>query len=142
MEDILNFIHSDNQSKGHNSRSEERDGNVKFPESHFFSGSPFGPIYVAIQDLFSNNANELSRQYTNTNSNITRVTKQGDQGIMGKIEQWTIGATRFYQCIMNDDLKNQCLQFITGEHPRLQKPYAISGHLEREMMKNKEVYTE
>ena len=34
---------------------------------------------------------------------------------------------------MNDDLKNQCLQFITGEHPRLQKPYAISGHLEKEL---------
>lgn len=43
---------------------------------------------------------------------------------------------------MNDDLKNQCLQFITGEHPRLQKPYAISGHLEKELQKNKKVYTE
>ena len=86
--------------------SEEIDGGKKFPDNSFFAGSPYGPVYVALQDIFARNANELSRQYTNTDSNITRVTTKGDQGFMGKIEQWTIGVTRYYQCIMNDDLKN------------------------------------
>ena len=43
---------------------------------------------------------------------------------------------------MNDDLKNQCLQFITGTHPRLQKPYAISAHLEKELQRNKAIFTQ
>lgn len=70
------------------------------------------------------------------------MTTKGEQGLFGKIEQWTIGVSRYYQCIMNDDLKNQCLQFITGSHPRLQRPYAIASHLDKEIMKERHLFTE
>ena len=86
IERILQYISKENKNKGHNAFSEEIDGGKQFPENSFFAGSPYGPVYVALQDIFARNANELSRQYTNTDSNITRVTTKGDQGFMGKIE--------------------------------------------------------
>ena len=61
---------------------------------------------------------------------------------MGKLEQWTIGVTRFYQGVMLDDFKHQCIQFLIGEHPRLQKPYGIRAILEKEMSKHKALYTD
>ena len=107
-----------------------------------FAGSPSGPIFDAIRDIFVRNGDNLSFQYTGTESNISRVTKQGGQGIIGKLEQWSVGVTRYYQCVMNDDFKHQCIQFLIGEHPRLQKPYGIRGTLEKELMKHKEIYIE
>lgn len=61
-----------------------------------FAGGPTGPIYDDIRDIFVKNGDSLSFQYTGTESNISRVTKQGGQGIMGKLEQWSIGVTRYY----------------------------------------------
>lgn len=51
-----------------------------------FTGSPSGPIYDAIRDIFVRNGDSLSFQYTGTESNISRVTKQGGQGLIGKLE--------------------------------------------------------
>lgn len=50
---------------------------------------------------------------------------------MGKLEQWTIGVTRYYQSVMNDEFKHQCIQFLCGEHSRFQKPYGIRSTIER-----------
>ena len=88
------------------------------------------------------NGDVLSFQYTGTESNISRVTKQGGQGILGKLEQWSIGVNRFYQSAMNDSDKHQCIQLLIGEHPRFQKPYGIRGILEKELIKRKNVYIE
>jgi hypothetical protein len=107
-----------------------------------FAGSPSGPIFDAIRDIFVRNGDNLSFQYTGTESNISRVTKQGGQGFIGKLEQWSVGVTRYYQCVMNDDFKHQCIQFLIGEHPRLQKPYGIRATLEKELMKHKQIYIE
>jgi len=71
-----------------------------------FAGGPRGPVYDKIKNIFVSNGDHLSLQYTETKSNISRVTKQGGQGVLGKLEQWAIGATRYYQCVMNDDFKH------------------------------------
>lgn len=42
---------------------------------------------------------------------------------------------------MNDEFKNQCIQFLCGEHPRLQKPYGIRSILDKEMSRHKKIYT-
>ena len=89
------------------------------PAQSMFAGGPSGPIYDCIRDIWVTNGDHLSFQYTGTESNISRVTKQGGQGIIGKLEQWTIGVTRYYQCVINDEFKHQCIQFLIGEHPRL-----------------------
>lgn len=107
-----------------------------------FTGSPSGPIFDAIRDIFVRNGDSLSFQYTGTESNISRVTKQGGQGIIGKLEQWSVGVTRYYQCVMFDDFKHQCIQFLIGQHPKLQKPYGIRRTLENELIKHKSIYTE
>ena len=54
--------------------------------SSVFAGSPTGPVFEVIKNLFVKNGDHLSYQYTGTESNISRVTKQGGQGIMGKLE--------------------------------------------------------
>lgn len=61
-----------------------------------FAGQPNTPMFDSIRDIFVSNGDHLSLQYTGTESNISRVTKQGGQGILGKIEQWSIGLTRYY----------------------------------------------
>lgn len=96
IELILRWISQENKSKGHNAFSEELESGQRFPDNSFYAGSPYGPVFVALQEIFANNANELSRQYTNTDSNISKVTTKGDQGLLGKIEQWTIGVSRYY----------------------------------------------
>lgn len=80
-------------------------------------------------------------QYTGTESNISRVTKEGSQGLMGKLEQWTIGVTRYYQSVWNDEFKHECILFLIGEHPRFQKPFGIRGNLDKEMAIHKGIYT-
>jgi len=75
-------------------------------EKGIFAGGPSGPIYEGLKNIWVKNGDHLSFQYTGTESNISRVTKQGGQGIIGKLEQWTIGVTRYYQSVMNDEFKH------------------------------------
>lgn len=108
VEEILQFIRE--QSGGH----QQPDGysnpyGGQAPAKGIFVGSPAGPIYETLKDHWVRNGDQLSLQYTGTESNISRVTKQGGQGIIGKLEQWSIGVTRYYQSVMNDEFKNQCI---------------------------------
>ena len=59
---------------------------------------------------------------------------------MGKLEQWTVGVTRYYQSVVNDDFKHHCIQYLIGEHPKL-KPYGIRGVLDKELQKHKKMFT-
>ena len=38
----------------------------------------------------------LSLQYTGAESNISRVTKENKKGLLGKLEQWHVGLSRYY----------------------------------------------
>ena len=40
-----------------------------------FAGGPAGPIFDSVKNLFVENGDNLSIQYTGTESNISRVTK-------------------------------------------------------------------
>jgi len=40
-----------------------------------FAGGPSGPIYEEIKNIWVKNGDNLSFQYTGTESNISRVTK-------------------------------------------------------------------
>lgn len=62
-----------------------------------------------LKDLWCRNGDCLSRQYTGTESNISRVTKQNKQGFMGKLEQWQVGISRYYQYLVNDNFKHECI---------------------------------
>lgn len=41
--------------------------------------------------MWADTGDFLSRQYAGTGSTITKVTKTGEQGLMGKLNQWAIG---------------------------------------------------
>ena len=77
-------------------------------------------IYETIKDFWVKNGDYISIQYTGTESNISRVTKKNKQGIMGKLEQWQIGVNRYYQYLINDQQKNECMLLIRGEHQQMQ----------------------
>ena len=100
----------EDKNKGIRSKNafEELDSYKEHPNS-VFADSPTGAIYESLKKIYVENGDKLSFQYTGTDSNISRVTKQGGQGFMGKLEQWTIGVTRYYQCVMNDDFKHECI---------------------------------
>ena len=53
-----------------------------------------------------------------------------------------IGVTRYYQVVLNDDFKHNCIQFLAGEHPSMQKPYGIRHILDQELSSHKKLYTE
>lgn len=82
--------------------------NTESPAS-VFAGGPSGPVFDIVKGMFVKNGDQLSMQYTGTYSNISRVTAQGGQGIIGKLEQWSIGVNRYYQCIVNDEFKHECI---------------------------------
>lgn len=52
-----------------------------------------------------------------------------------------IGVTRYYQVIINDDFKHNCIQFLAGEHPSMQKPYGIRHILDQELNIHKRMFT-
>lgn len=59
------------------------------------------------------NGDQISLQYTGAESNISRVTIKNTKGIIGKLEQWQVGINRYYQYLMNDQFKQECIQLIT-----------------------------
>jgi hypothetical protein len=51
----------------------------------------------------------ISKQYTGTNSNNTRVTIENKQGYLGKLEQWKVGIERYKQVLYKDKMKQECI---------------------------------
>jgi hypothetical protein len=60
---------------------------------------------------------------------------------MGKLEQWQIGVSRYYQYLMNDQAKNECMLLIRGEHPQLQSnPIGLNRVVHKLLSKYTEIY--
>lgn len=70
----------------------------------------------------------ISKQYTGTNSNNTRVTIENKQGYLGKLEQWKVGIERYKQVLYKDKMKQECIQLMTCANkwsPDLQKVQSL-----------------
>ena len=44
------------------------------------------------------------------------MTKHDKKGYSGKVEQWKVGIERYYQNIMNDQFKNECVLLLQCKH--------------------------
>lgn len=89
IESTLEFIRE--ITKGKHRQSFMHTGIQAMGKGNVFAGSASGPIFDEIKDIWAENGDMLSVQYTGTHSNITRVTKQGGQGFIGKMEQMLVG---------------------------------------------------
>lgn len=69
-------------------------------------------IFEILKDFWVQNGDIISLQYTGAESNISTVTKHDKKGYSGKVEQWKVGIERYYQNIMNDYFKNECVLFL------------------------------
>ena len=74
--------------------------------------------------MWSNNGDRLSQQYTGSNSNITRVIQQGNQGIAGKLQQMVTGVQRYIQNNFYDNEKFEAIKIFLNKHV-CQTPYGI-----------------
>jgi maltoporin len=86
----------------------------------------------ALKRFWSNNGDRISQQYTSTNSNITRVIQQGNQGFAGRMQQAYTGVQRYIANTFSDNDKNECIKLLLGRHIS-QKPYGFHSMIQKRL---------
>lgn len=59
-------------------------------------------IVESAKEMWTVGGDMISIQYTGAKSNMSMVAKTNKQGVFGKITQWQVGVSRYYNHIMND----------------------------------------
>lgn len=99
-------------------------------------------INNSLRSVWAKNGDVISIQYTGTESNISRVTTKNKQGVVGKLEQWQIGISRYYQHLTHDQFKQACVETLTDQRrfddgqcllSDQLKPYGFQGLLRSQM---------
>lgn len=70
-----------------------------------------------MKHMWADNGDVISKQYAGTSSTITSVTKNGKQGLLGKLDQMARGVQRFIVNNMEDGLKHECIKLFLAQHP-------------------------
>jgi len=70
------------------------------------------PIIESFKDIWSENGDSISFQYSGTASCITSVTKNGKHGFLGFFQHGLVSITRFYQGNFEDSLKQKCIDTL------------------------------
>jgi hypothetical protein len=64
------------------------------------------------KDIWADNGDYISIQYTGTGSTHTSVTKNGKEGVLGKIQHGLVSINRFYQGSYEDNFKQKCFEIV------------------------------
>ena len=72
------------------------------------------PFLKIFKELWADNADYLSRQYTGTDSTISDVTRTGKHGLAGKIKQMGKAINRYANAHQNQDRTTDSINLLTG----------------------------
>ncbi len=72
------------------------------------------PFAVKFRLLWSDNGNNLSVQYSGTESTTSGITKDGKEGFLGAISSGLKSVNRFFINNFGDDFKQQCIDVLLG----------------------------
>ena len=76
------------------------------------------PIVSLINNMWADNGDFISLQYTGTNSTITRVMKEGKKGILSSINHKYQDVHRFVNNNFTDNFKEEWIRMIIGRSKR------------------------
>ncbi len=96
-------------------------------------------VQEILKQVWAENGDLLSKQYTGTGSTITSVTRQGKQGFMRKLTQGMISIERFIKNRISAHFKHDCFKYILNNHPH-QMPYGIKASLEKKLKEMSRVF--
>ena len=82
----------------------------KNDENFFFVGD--NTLKEKIKDIWADNGDTISIQYSGTASTITTVTKTGGHNFKGLFKHGLATVTRLYQGNFEDDFKQQCIEIL------------------------------
>lgn len=91
------------------------------------------PFIQNFNELWAENADILSKQYTGTGSTISSVTRQGNSGLKVWIDQNVKSLGRFYQANIEDSTRQKAFELLLNT-----KSKAIMTSKAAEMMKRRE----
>lgn len=128
IDQLLKRIRNAQKQKYNTQDDQETDKQVEIEINDLFELNDL--IKISLKDFWVKTGDVLSLQYTGTESNISRVTKDNKKGLIGKLEQWHVGVSRYYQYLLHDDFKHECILSLQGKHPFLHHPaYGIQEKL-------------
>jgi hypothetical protein len=73
------------------------------------------PFLDKFKDLWADNGDYISIQYSGTASTHTSVTKNGKEGVFGKIQHSLVSINRLFQGGYEDHFKQKCYDLILQE---------------------------
>lgn len=68
------------------------------------------------RNLWADNGDMISVQYSGTSSCITSVTKKGKHGIMGMFQHGYVSLSRIYQGNFEDAFKQKCIEIFLNKN--------------------------
>jgi len=68
------------------------------------------------RNLWADNGDLISVQYSGTSSFITSVTKKGKHGIMGMFQHGYVSLSRIYQGNFEDAFKQKCIEIFLNKN--------------------------
>jgi synaptojanin len=90
----------------------------------------------AFKTQWADNGDNLSLQYTGTNSTISAVTREGPMGLRGLINQGITSINRFYYANIQDDIKQISIDSILRKKNKIQ----IVNKIQEELNKRTDRY--
>ncbi len=81
-------------------------------------GFKFGPeIEQAMRNLWADNGDFISVQYSGTESVISEVTRKGTEGFMSKLFHVKCTINRFFKNWLDDDFRQKAIDVLLSKDP-------------------------
>ena len=78
-------------------------------------------IYEKFRGLWARNGNQLSIQYTGTESTTAALTMDGTEGFLGAINHGLASVGRFFKSNFVDDFKQECINILLNRKVKIGK---------------------
>ena len=75
-----------------------------------------GSIIQSVRSMWTSMGDYLSRQYAGTDSTISRVTRDGKEGLLGKIDHKTKVVQRFLINTFTENPMQTAIDIVLGKH--------------------------
>ncbi len=73
------------------------------------------PLMQIFRNLWADNGDIISVQYSGTSSCITSVTKNGKHGVLGLLQHGFVTLSREYQRNFEDAFKQKCIEIFLNQ---------------------------
>jgi len=96
------------------------------------------PLIKAVKGFWADQGDFLSRQYVGTGSTISKVSRDGKEGFLGKINHKMKNVQRYFLNTWSENPQQQSIDILLGRHAKSTVSSEISTYLMKEMEKRED----